>query len=104
AQMVRNFCEGSAAISVFARLNGMRLRVVDAGVAQPCEAHPLLISRRIGPGTRNFAAGPAMTAAERDAALRAGAELMREARAEGIHVVGFGDMGIGNTSSASALT
>jgi nicotinate-nucleotide--dimethylbenzimidazole phosphoribosyltransferase len=103
AQMVRNFCAGGAAISVFARLNGMRLRVVDAGVAQPCAAHPLLISRRIGPGTRNFAAGPAMTAAERDAAMRAGAQLMREARAEGIRVVGFGDMGIGNTSSAAVL-
>jgi nicotinate-nucleotide--dimethylbenzimidazole phosphoribosyltransferase len=104
AQMVRNFCEGGAAISVFARLNGLRLRVVDAGVAEPCAEHPLLLSRRIGPGTRNFAAEPAMTAAQRDAALHAGVELMREARAEGIRVVGFGDMGIGNTSSASVLT
>jgi nicotinate-nucleotide--dimethylbenzimidazole phosphoribosyltransferase len=104
AQMVRNFCEGGAAISVFARLNGLRLRVVDAGVAERCAAHPLLISRRIGPGTRSFAARPAMTAAQRDAALRAGAALMREARAEGIRVVGFGDMGIGNTSSAAVLT
>jgi nicotinate-nucleotide--dimethylbenzimidazole phosphoribosyltransferase len=104
AQMVRNFCEGGAAISVFARLNGMRLRVVDAGVAQPCAAHPVLISRRIGSGTRNFAAKPAMTAAQRDAALRAGVELMREAQAEGIRVIGLGDMGIGNTSSASLLT
>jgi len=104
AQMVRNFLQGGAAISVFAKLNGMRLRVVDAGVAQPCEAHPLLVSRRIGAGTRSFLDAPAMTAAERDAALRAGAELMRKARAEGIRVVALGDMGIGNTSSASVLT
>ncbi|HSN33468.1 MAG TPA: nicotinate-nucleotide--dimethylbenzimidazole phosphoribosyltransferase [Ideonella sp.] len=104
AQMVRNFLQGGAAISVFARLNGMRLRVVDAGVAQPCEPDPLLISRRIGAGTRSFLDSPAMSAAERDAALRAGAALMREARAEGVRVVGLGDMGIGNTSSASVLT
>jgi nicotinate-nucleotide--dimethylbenzimidazole phosphoribosyltransferase len=104
AQMVRNFLQGGAAISVFASLNGMRLRVVDAGIAQPCETHPLLLARRIGPGTRNFAGEPAMTAAERDAALRAGVALMREARAEGVRVIGFGDMGIGNTSSASVLT
>lgn len=104
AQMVRNFLAGGAAISVFAHLNGMRLRVVDAGVAQACEPHPLLISRRVGEGTRSFLDEPAMSAAERDAALRAGAELMGEARAEGVRVVGLGDMGIGNTSSASVLT
>jgi nicotinate-nucleotide--dimethylbenzimidazole phosphoribosyltransferase len=102
--MVQNFLQGGAAISVFARLNGLRLRIVDAGVAQPCAEHPLLLSRRIGPGTRSFLAEPAMTAAERDAALSAGAELMREARAEGVRVIGLGDMGIGNTSSASVLT
>src|SRR5207237_6257446 len=53
AQMVRNFLQGGAAISVFASLHGMRLRVVDAGVVEPCPEHPLLLARRIGPGTRS---------------------------------------------------
>ena len=104
AQMVKNFLAGGAAISVFARLNGMALRVVDAGVAEPCAPHPLLVSRRVGAGTRSFLDAPAMSAAERDAAMKAGAQLMCEARAEGMRVVALGDMGIGNTSSASVLT
>ncbi|MEA3195498.1 MAG: nicotinate-nucleotide--dimethylbenzimidazole phosphoribosyltransferase [Betaproteobacteria bacterium] len=103
-QMVQNFLAGGAAISVFAKLNGMQLRIVDAGVIEPCPAHALLVARRIGPGTRNFLHEPAMSAAQCDAALRAGAELMAEARAAGTRVVGLGDMGIGNTSSASVLT
>ncbi len=102
-QMVRNFLQGGAAVSVFARLGGLRLRVVDAGVIEPCPPHELLESRRIGAGTASFLREPAMSAAQCEAALRAGAELMIQARAEGTQVVGLGDMGIGNTSAASVL-
>ena len=74
-QMVANFLAGGAAASVFARVNGVELCVVDAGVAgAPLDA-PGLVSRRIGPGTRNFAVEPAMTRKEYEAALRAGVEL-----------------------------
>lgn len=104
AQMVANFLRGGAAINVFAKLNGLRLKVVDAGVATEAPPHPLLLSRRIGSGTRSFLRAPAMTAAECERAIALGRGLMADARAEGVRVVGLGDMGIGNTSSASILT
>lgn len=104
AQMVANFLQGGAAINVFAKLNGLRLKVVDAGVATPIQPHPLLLSRRIGPGTRSFLREPAMTAGDCERAIAMGSELMAGAWAEGVRVVGLGDMGIGNTSCASILT
>ena len=74
-QMVANFLAGGAAANVFARANGVEIAVVDAGVAgDPLDA-PGLVSRRIAPGTRNFAIEPAMTREQYEAALRAGAEL-----------------------------
>ena len=74
-QMVANFLAGGAAANVFARTNGVEIEVVDAGVAgEPLDA-PGLVSRRIAPGTRNFAVEPAMTREQYDAAFRAGAEL-----------------------------
>ena len=132
-QMVANFLAGGAAASVFARTNAVELQVVDAGVAgDPLDA-PGLVSRRIAPGTRNFAVEPAMTREQYDTALRAGAELgakaggrnttdtqgdtigESEAHAEangragtgdgtGIDAAAFGEMGIANTSSATLLT
>lgn len=103
AQMVANFLQGGAAINVFAKLNGLRMKVVDAGVATPTPPHPLLLSRRIGPGTRSFLHEPAMTAADCERAIATGRDLMADAWAGGVRVVGLGDMGIGNTSSASVL-
>ena len=74
-QMIANFLAGGAAANVFARTNGVEIAVVDAGVAgDPLDA-PGLVSRRIAPGTRNFAFEPAMTREQYEAALRAGAEL-----------------------------
>ena len=74
-QMVANFLAGGAAANVFARANGVEIAVVDAGiVGDPLDA-PGLVSRRIAPGTRNFAFEPAMTREQYEAALRAGAEL-----------------------------
>ena len=74
-QMVANFLAGGAAASVFARTNAVELRVVDAGVAGPPLDAPGLLSRRIAPGTRNFAVEPAMTREQYDDALSAGVEL-----------------------------
>jgi nicotinate-nucleotide--dimethylbenzimidazole phosphoribosyltransferase len=101
AQMVANFAAGGAAVNVLARQAGARLILVDAGVAVPFE-HAAVRSVRLGPGTANLAAGPAMTAEQARRGLEAGRELADELR--DVDVVALGDMGIGNTTSASALT
>ena len=99
-QMVANFLAGGAAANVFARANGVDLRVVDAGVAGgPIDA-PELISRRIAAGTRSSAVEAAMTADECEAALRAGDELGTRVEAD---AAAFGEMGIANTSSATLV-
>jgi len=99
-QMVANFLAGGAAANVFARVNGVALQVVDAGVAGAPIAHPGLIDRRIAAGTRSFLDGPAMTEAEAQTALDHGAGLARAAVGEAL---AFGEMGIANTATAAAL-
>lgn len=103
AAMVANFLSGGATISAFARIAGAQLRVVDAGVAAPLPAHPHLTDAKIAPGTRNAAAEPAMAPAQRDAALDKGIALAREAVADGVDILAPGEMGIGNTASASLI-
>ncbi|GAA3968493.1 nicotinate-nucleotide--dimethylbenzimidazole phosphoribosyltransferase [Hymenobacter antarcticus] len=102
-QMVRNFAAGGAAINVFCRLYGLTLRVVDAGVRGSFADVPTVIDQKIAEGTRNFRHAPAMTAAECRQALAFGAALVDEIHRTGCNVVGFGEMGIGNTSSAAVL-
>lgn len=99
-QMVLNFLDGNAAANVFARSVGAELRVVDAGVAGARLADPRLLSRRIGPGTRNATREPAMTAAERDRALAEGRTLGADGTFD---AVAFGEMGIANTSAAALV-
>jgi nicotinate-nucleotide--dimethylbenzimidazole phosphoribosyltransferase len=72
-------------------------------VAVPPAAHPDLVSRRIGPGTRNMAKGPAMTRDEALAAIEVGIGLVYTERGNGLDVIGTGEMGIGNTTAASAV-
>lgn len=103
-QMVENFLAGGAAINVFARANGIGLTVVDAGVNHDFGSRPNLVDAKIAPGTANYLEGPAMSAAQRDAALVKGAEIVGRVVADGAEVVGFGEMGIGNTASASLIT
>ncbi len=103
-QMVENFLAGGAAINVFARQMGMGLSVVDAGVAHAFGSRPGLIDAKLGAGTANYLEAPAMDAATRDAALARGRELARQLAADGSNVVGFGEMGIGNTAAASLIT
>ena len=103
-QMVENFLAGGAAINVFAKHNGLGLRVIDAGVAHDFGARDGLVDAKVGPGTRNYIEEPAMSAHECAAALVKGAEIARKLADEGCDVLGFGEMGIGNTASASLIT
>ena len=103
AQMVLNFLRGGAAINALARAGNIELKVVDVGVAGPLPVSSELISRRAAPGTRNFCEGPAMTDAEMNAALDAGIEVAHDAAVDGCDLLGFGEMGIGNTTAASAI-
>ncbi len=102
-QMVENFLQGGAAVNVLARHVGAPVVVADLGVASTLPAHPGLVSRKIGLGTRNMAQGPAMTREEALAAIEAGIGLVCVERGNGLDVIGTGEMGIGNTTSASAV-
>lgn len=99
-QMVENFLAGGAAINVFARRNGIGLHVVDAGVKHDFGPRPGLLSRKIRPGTRNFTRERAMTPGECRRALEEGMALAASVPG---NVLGFGEMGIANTTSAAAI-
>ena len=103
AQMVQNFLRGGAAINALARQAGAEVRVVDIGVA--AEFPPLtgLIARKVRPGTANMARGPAMSRAEAQQCLEIGIAMADQCVSDGISLVATGDMGIGNTTSSSAL-
>lgn len=106
AQMVANFVHGGAAINALCREVGASLCVYDVGVASPIPV-PVdalgLVRRPVGLGTRSFVEEPAMTEAELEAALQVGVEAVDQAEADGIEAIALGEMGIGNTTSASAL-
>ena len=104
AQMVENFLNGGAAVNVLARHVGARVMVADFGIAGPYLDRPGLLQRRVAPGTANLATGPALTRGQALAALEAGAALVEDERPRGLHLIGTGEMGIGNTTAASAVT
>ena len=99
-QMVENFLARGAAINVFAAQNNCELRVIDAGVNHDFGPRDGLTDRKLARGTNNFAQEPAMSRATCEAALAAGMALAAELDG---NVVGFGEMGIGNTTAAAAL-
>jgi nicotinate-nucleotide--dimethylbenzimidazole phosphoribosyltransferase len=98
-QMVLNFIAGGAAVNVLARHAECDMVVVDMGVAEKIE-HAGYIDRSIARGTKNLAAGPAMTREQAEAAVVTGIELALE---HDFDVLGTGDMGIGNTTPSSAV-
>jgi len=104
AQMVENFTRGGAAVNVLARQAGARVVVADFGVATPLERAPDLVECPIGPGTANIAVGPAMTREHAIRAIETGARLAEEAMDAGADLLATGEMGIGNTTAASAIT
>ena len=104
AQMVENFLRGGAAVNVLARQAGARVIVADFGVAGPVGGADELVRCALGPGTANIADGPAMTRAQAERAVEAGARLAERAVDDGADLLITGEMGIGNTTAASAIT
>lgn len=105
AEMLRNIGAGGAAISVLARSFGYQLLVTDVGVETDTSISPLpgVRYRRLGAGTHNFLDGPAMSLDETRRAFEIGIETTREAAAGGATLVGIGEMGIANSTSAAAI-
>ena len=103
-QMVENFLAGGAAINVLARQAGMGLVVADAGVAHDFGPRPGLVDAKVALGTTSYLDGAAMSAEQCEQALAQGAAEARRLAAAGCNVLGFGEMGIGNTAAASLLT
>ena len=102
-QMLLNFVSGGAAISVLARQLGAQLEVVDLGTVNPALNLPGVRHLNIGAGTANFVQGAAMTQAQGEQALQAGRDSLLRAKVAGAQLFIGGEMGIGNTTAASAL-
>lgn len=102
-EMIRNFVNGGAAISVLADTLQASLEIINLGTITDTDALPTVMHYRLGPGTANFLHAPAMTAHQLNAALWAGREAIERARQKEAHVFIGGEMGIGNTTSATAL-
>ncbi|MGB1310436.1 MAG: nicotinate-nucleotide--dimethylbenzimidazole phosphoribosyltransferase [Leucothrix sp.] len=102
-QMVMNFLQGGAAINVFCKQNDIALQVVDAGVNFDFEDAPGLINAKIAPGTANYLEEPAMSQAQVDDCFQRAAMIVTDVAQQGCNIIGFGEMGIGNTASASLI-
>jgi nicotinate-nucleotide--dimethylbenzimidazole phosphoribosyltransferase len=103
AQMTYNFLHGGAAINVMARHHGVDTEVVDVGIDFNFPDLAGLHHYKVRRGTANFARGPALTRVEALQSIELGIRLTRKAAAKGLFLIGAGDMGIGNTSSAAAI-
>lgn len=103
AQMVLNFANKGAAINVMCKTNDLDLYVVDAGVNYDFGSNNAIIDAKIAYGTRNYEEQAAMTNEQCAQAINKGAEIIKDIHAKGCNTIGFGEMGIGNTSSAALL-
>jgi len=102
-QMVYNFLRGGAAINVFAKQHQIQLEIVDAGVKHTFPENLPLWQHKIDFGTKNFLKTSAMTQEQLQKSLDYGKKIIQHIRSRNCNIVGFGEMGIGNTSSASVL-
>lgn len=102
-QMVLNFVNGGAAINVFCKQHNINIKVVDAGVNYEFPAGLNVVNAKVGMGTKSFFSEPAMSIKEAQKSIDRGSDIVNEIYQSGCNVIGFGEMGIGNTSSASVL-
>lgn len=103
-QMVKNFLAGGAAINCFCRSNDVSLKVIDAGMLAPItERQSNYFEYRVGDGTKDISVTAAMSVQELEEGLESGAEIVKTHLNADTNLIGFGEMGIGNTSSAAAL-
>ncbi|PID45612.1 MAG: nicotinate-nucleotide--dimethylbenzimidazole phosphoribosyltransferase [Proteobacteria bacterium] len=102
-QMVMNFLNGGAAINVFCKQNDIKLHVIDAGVNFDFAGTPGLIDAKVANGTASYITEKAMTEAQLQACFDKSAKIVADVATEGCNIIGFGEMGIGNTASASLL-
>ncbi len=102
-QMVANILSGGAAISVLSRHIGARVVVLDAGIACDMAPHERLINKKVAYGTADMSVGPAMSREQAIRSVEAGIDAIDEQSAQGLSIVGTGDMGIGNTTPSSAI-
>ncbi|MBK1703927.1 nicotinate-nucleotide--dimethylbenzimidazole phosphoribosyltransferase [Halochromatium glycolicum] len=103
AQMIANMATGGAAISVLAKRIGAEIELIDLGTVAPVAPHPMIRDAAIAPATANLAEGPAMSPVQLEQALGEGAAAVERARASGAELYIAGEMGIGNTTAATAL-
>ena len=103
-QMVLNFLMGGAAVNVLARQAGATVTVVDMGVNFDFDDHPQLVKAKVARGTDNMAVGPAMSRAQAIQAVQVGIDVVSAEIDNGINLIAIGEMGIGNTTPASAIT
>jgi nicotinate-nucleotide--dimethylbenzimidazole phosphoribosyltransferase len=103
-QMVANFLAGGAGVNALARVAGAEVHVVDIGVGSDLGHVAGVQQRRVASGTKNMAREAAMTRDQADAAIAVGLEMGRDAIAAGVDMIGLGEMGIGNSTAASAVT
>jgi nicotinate-nucleotide--dimethylbenzimidazole phosphoribosyltransferase len=103
AQMVYNFLAGGAGINVLSRHIGARVIIADLGVSCDLKPHKNLLIKKVGYGTKNFAKGPAMSRDEAIMSIYAGMDIFEQEYIKGIDIIGTGEMGIGNTTSSSAI-
>lgn len=102
-QMAMNFVAGGAAISVFCRQNNINLKVIDAGVDYDFPVDCPIVNAKIARGSRNMRHEPAMTIEECEKAMATGQRFVKTEAEDGCNTIGFGEMGIGNTSPSSLL-
>ncbi|SNR65635.1 nicotinate-nucleotide--dimethylbenzimidazole phosphoribosyltransferase [Flavobacterium sp. ov086] len=102
-QMVGNFLEGGAAINVFCNQNNIQLSIVDAGVNYDFPTNANLIHAKIAKGTQSFLHIPAMSETELELCFEKGKSIVTTIAKTGSNCIGFGEMGIGNTSTAAVL-
>jgi nicotinate-nucleotide--dimethylbenzimidazole phosphoribosyltransferase len=102
-QMVANYVGGGAAINVFGKQNGIDIQIVDAGVNYDFDKNSAVIDAKVDYGTKSYLNASAMTAEQFNLALERGADICEKIHREGSNIIGFGEMGIANTSSGAIL-